>query len=95
MQKETQKQRLDRYQGLQRMAEDALGKLVQSDTTPATVRAQAARTLLELTGALGRRSVAAADDGPDDFDPSRMTLGELDTELGQLLGRGAGMPEEV
>jgi hypothetical protein len=82
---ENNKERLERYARLRRDAEDALGKIVADIGSPANVRAQAARTLLELVGAMGPRAIAeAASDAESELEPASMTLADIDAEIARL-----------
>ena len=74
------------YLSLRLKATRALEKLCDSDATPANVRAQAARTLLELVGAIGARSKRDEDQDLNDttLEPERMTLQDIDRELLRL-----------
>jgi hypothetical protein len=68
---------------LRRLAEDTLKEILESSSSPAATRASAARTLLELTGAIGRSKTddISASDIPD-FE--NMTAEDIDRELTML-----------
>lgn len=65
---------------IQTIARDALVALVQSEGTPAAVKAAAARTLLELCGAIGSRAQSM----PNSADAEGMTLQDIDAEIRRL-----------
>jgi hypothetical protein len=69
-----------RKKTLRRLAEDTLKEILESSSSPAATRASAARTLLELTGAIGRSKTddISASDIPD-FE--NMTAEDIDREL--------------
>jgi hypothetical protein len=69
-------------------AETALEKLLDEPAAPANVRASAARTLLELVGAIGAKAKGASDQelNDKDLEPETMTLADIDREL-QRLGQ--------
>lgn len=66
---------------IRQVAERALLAVAKDDTAPAAARAQAARTLAEMAGALARTKAA-----PSDKPPSEMTMAELDARIGALIG---------
>ena len=66
--------------GIRRVAEAALLAVAGDPDAPAAARAQAARTLLELAGALGPGRVADTAARP----VSEMTLAEIDAEISAL-----------
>jgi hypothetical protein len=74
------------YSGLRLKAERALELLVTADGVPANVRAAAVRTALELVGAIGARAKAQADqdDRVDELDPERLSIEDIDREIGKL-----------
>jgi hypothetical protein len=67
-------------------AETALEVLVADDSCPPNVRAAAARTLLELVGAIGAKAPKhEADQGLDDgLEPESLSLADIDRELRRL-----------
>jgi hypothetical protein len=67
-------------------AEVALENLLDEPTAPPNVRAAAARTLLELVGAIGARSKREDDQGlrDDGFEPESMTLADIEREIDRL-----------
>jgi hypothetical protein len=66
-------------------AQTALEELMEDQTTPANVRAVAARTLLELVGAIGaRRKTEQEQRLEDSLDPDNLSLGDIDRELSKL-----------
>src|SRR5215471_9793529 len=72
-----------RYQRLRLKAEAALEILVASPGTPAAVRAASARTLLELTGAIGKNK-QDQQDSTSDLDPESLTIEGIDAEILRL-----------
>jgi hypothetical protein len=66
-------------------AEAALEQLCEGDSTPPNVRAAAARTLLELTGAIGARKreedQSLAGSG---LEPEALTIDDIDREITRL-----------
>jgi hypothetical protein len=66
-------------------AEAALVELCESRSTPPNVRAAAARTLLELTGAIGARK-RDEDQGLTGswLEPETLTLEAIDAEISRL-----------
>ena len=83
---ETDKGSRDRYQGLRLKAEAALERLIEAPGVPANVRASAVRTALELVGAIGARSKDQRDQEDADaaLDPERLTVADIDREIGKL-----------
>ena len=77
------------FSALRLKAIRALEKLCDSDRTPPNVRASAARTLLELVGAIGARSKREEDQDLNSLalEPETMTLQDIDREL-LRLGEG-------
>jgi hypothetical protein len=75
-----------RYLGLRLKAELALEKLLDEPAAPANVRASAARTLLELVGAIGVKAKREGDQDLNDLslEPETMTLQDIDRELLRL-----------
>ena len=75
-----------RYQGLRLKAEAALEMLITAKGVPANVRASAVRTALELVGAIGARSKEQRDqeDADGTLDPERLTVADIDREIGKL-----------
>ena len=76
-----------RYRALRLKAELALEKLCDINSlAPPNVRASAARTLLELTGAIGPKAKDDRDQGlaDSDLEPERMTLADIDREIRRL-----------
>lgn len=75
-----------RYSRLRLKAETALESLVVDDSCPPNVRAAAARTLLELVGAIGAKAPKhEADQGLDDsLEPESLSLADIDRELSRL-----------
>ena len=67
-------------------AETALEYLCISEDVPAAVRERAARTLLELVGALGPHAKPEADQWLTDggLEPESLSLADIDRELGRL-----------
>jgi hypothetical protein len=74
------------YISLRLKAIRALEILCDSDATPPNVRASAARTLLELVGAIGGRAKREEDQDLNDLslEPETMTLQDIDRELLRL-----------
>lgn len=60
------------------LVREALRQMVASATTPPAARAQAARTLAEMAGLLGRHSAPPTDQGKP---VAEMTRAELEAEL--------------
>ena len=79
--KETERERQRRYLRLRVKAERALEVLCDSPRVPANVRAASARTLLELTGAIGRNREQDQGDKLLDLEPDRLTLADIDAEI--------------
>jgi hypothetical protein len=75
-----------RFLRLRLKAETALEQLVDNADIPANVRASAARTLLELVGAIGPKAKGEADQALSDGDlePEAMSLADIDRELQRL-----------
>ena len=77
-------------------AEQALREILASKTAPAAARATAARTLLELTGAIGRHAESPADRGADSFTMSRWQLearlAEIERERGETQHQPGASP---
>lgn len=66
-------------------AEGALLELMEDKSSPPNVRAVAARTLLELAGAIGARRKDQQDQGlADALDPDTLSLIDIDRELSKL-----------
>jgi hypothetical protein len=67
-------------------ATSALEALCDSDNTPPNVRASAARTLLELVGAIGSKAKREEDQELDglSLEPETMTLADINRELERL-----------
>jgi len=65
---------------LRRVAVSALVQVADDEASPASARAQAARSILEMIGLLGPRAVTPRSDKPI----SEMTAAELDVELDRL-----------
>lgn len=63
------------------LAKEALRAILRDDAAPAAARAQAARTLAEMVGALGRHSKPQRDDLPP---LGEMTRQQLEAELAGL-----------
>ena len=74
------------YISLRLKAVLALEKLLDDPAAPANVRASAARTLLELVGAIGGRVKREEDQDLNDLslEPETMTLQDIDRELLRL-----------
>jgi hypothetical protein len=62
-------------------AEAALENLCDATSTPANVRAMAARTLLELTGALGRYREQDQSLSVKGLEPDGLTLEDIEAEI--------------
>jgi hypothetical protein len=77
-----------RYRALRLKAEAALEVLVGDAGVPANVRASAARTLLELVGAIGARAKGNTDQelSDDGLEPESMSLADIDRAI-TLLGQ--------
>jgi hypothetical protein len=77
---------IQRYSALRLKAEAALEILITANGVPANVRASAVRTALELVGAIGVRSKEQRDqeDRGDDLDPERLSIEDIDREIGKL-----------
>ena len=75
-----------RYRRLRLRAEAALELLITARGVPANVRASAVRTALELVGAIGARSKDQRDQEDADaaLDPERLTVADIDREIGKL-----------
>jgi hypothetical protein len=76
------------YRGLRLKAEAALEQLLSEESVPPNVRAAAARTLLELVGAIGARAPKhEAEQGLDDagLEPEGLSLADIDRELRRLV----------
>jgi hypothetical protein len=76
-----------RYRGLRLKAETALEQLLSEVSVPSNVRAAAARTLLELVGAIGAKAPKhEAEQGLDDngLEPESLSLADIDRELRRL-----------
>lgn len=67
------------------LARRALREVMQDPHAPAAARAAAARTMLELGGALGRHAPAPID---PDKPTSAMSRADLEAELASLAGQG-------
>ena len=63
------------------LAKQALRDVLQDGTAPAAARAAAARTMLELNGALGRNAAPPIDSGKG---TSELSRAELEAELASL-----------
>jgi hypothetical protein len=77
-----------RFHALRGKAEAALETLVSDTSCPPNVRAAAARTLLELVGAIGAKAPKhEADQGLDDggLEPESLSLADIDRELRRLV----------
>jgi hypothetical protein len=74
------------YSRLRLKAEAALELLVSGPGVPPNVRAAAVRTALELVGAIGSRAKDQRDqeDRADDLDPERLSIEDIDREIGKL-----------
>jgi hypothetical protein len=74
------------YLSLRLKAVLALEKLLDDPAAPANVRASAARTLLELVGAIGGRAKREGDQDLNDLslEPETMSLQDIDRELLRL-----------
>ncbi|HEY1433216.1 MAG TPA: hypothetical protein VGF39_16540 [Stellaceae bacterium] len=55
--------------------------MTKGSGAPPNVIAAAARTLLELAGALGRNREPDQEDSPGDLDPESLTLEEIEREI--------------
>jgi hypothetical protein len=77
--------RVGKYGGLRLKAQTALVALMEDQTSPPNVRAIAARTLLELVGAIGaRRKTEQEQRLEDSLDPDNLSLIDIDRELSKL-----------
>jgi hypothetical protein len=66
-------------------AEAALEELCEAGSTPPNVRAAAARTLLELVGAIGARKREQDQEFTrDGLEPEAMTVDDIDREINKL-----------
>ena len=67
-------------------AQAALEKLIEAPGVPPNVRAAAVRTALELVGAIGSRAKdqREQEDKADDLDPERLSIEDIDREIGKL-----------
>jgi hypothetical protein len=82
---ETDQERFARYQRLRLKAEAALEELCEDAGAPPNVRAAAARTLLELTGAIGaRKREEDQDHARNGLDPEALTLDDIDREISRI-----------
>ena len=84
---QTNNSEIARYRSLRLKAETALEALVVDDSCPPNVRAAAARTLLELVGAIGAKAPKhEAEQGLDDagLEPEGLSLADIDRELRRL-----------
>lgn len=73
---------------IRQQAEKALLEVANDLTAPSAARAAAARTLLEMVGAIGRNSSPSGD--PKSRSLGELSGGDLEAEIARLLGSKKG-----